>query len=100
MGRILEIMTRDLEVRLEDLEIQFEYSDAARAFLVEKGFDANFGARPLRRAIQTYLEDPLSEKMLTGELSKGVRVIIDAGDDKLAFVVEKKSLEKKSKVTP
>jgi ATP-dependent Clp protease ATP-binding subunit ClpC len=94
MGRILEIMTHDLEARLEDLEIQFEYSDAARAFLIEKGFDANFGARPLRRAIQTYLEDPLSEKMLTGELAKGSRIRIDAGNDKLTFEVQN------SEVTP
>jgi len=94
MARILEIMTRDLELRLEDLEIQFEYTDTAREFLIEKGFDANFGARPLRRAIQTYLEDPLSEKMLTGELSKGARIRIDAGEDKLLFDVAK------SEVTP
>jgi ATP-dependent Clp protease ATP-binding subunit ClpC len=94
MARILEIMTRDLEARLEDLEIQFEYTDTAREFLIEKGFDANFGARPLRRAIQTYLEDPLSEKMLTGELAKGSRIRIDAGNDKLSFEVQK------SEVTP
>ena len=82
------------EQRLHDLEVQFEYTEAARDFLISQGFDANLGARPLRRAIQTYLEDPLSEKMLIGDLKKGTKIQIDAGDNRLVFEVEK------SEVTP
>jgi ATP-dependent Clp protease ATP-binding subunit ClpC len=88
MSQILRIMTSDLEQRLRDLQISFEFTDAAREFLISKGFDTALGARPLRRAIQTYLEDPLSEKMLIGSLEKGTRLKIDAGNDKLTFEVE------------
>ncbi|MFQ5599516.1 MAG: ATP-dependent Clp protease ATP-binding subunit [Candidatus Krumholzibacteriia bacterium] len=94
MGKILTIMTSDLEQRLIDLEVQFEYTDAARDFLISQGFDANLGARPLRRAIQTHLEDPLSERMLIGELEKGAKIHIDAAENHLVFEVEK------SEVTP
>ena len=89
MAEILKVMTFDLEQRLKDLQISFEFTDAARNFLINKGFDANLGARPMRRAIQTYLEDPLSERMLQGTLEKGTRLKIDAADDKLVFDVEK-----------
>jgi ATP-dependent Clp protease ATP-binding subunit ClpC len=88
MGQILSVMTQDLEQRLRDLEIHFEFTPAAREFLIGKGFDPNLGARPLRRAIQTYLEDPLSERMLLGTLEKGRRMKIDAGDGKLLFEME------------
>jgi ATP-dependent Clp protease ATP-binding subunit ClpC len=89
MRKILRIMTADLETRLMDLEIQFEFSDTAVEFLIEEGFDTNLGARPLRRAIQTYLEDPLSEKMLIGQLERGTKIRIDARKKKLTFEVEK-----------
>ena len=90
MREILKIMTSDLEQRLRDLQIHFDFTEAARDFLITQGFDANLGARPLRRAIQTYLEDPLSEKMLLGGLEKGARIRVDAGDNhKLVFEVEK-----------
>jgi ATP-dependent Clp protease ATP-binding subunit ClpC len=92
MAKILGIMTTDLEQRLRDLQISFDFSDAAREFLIGKGFDPNLGARPLRRAIQTYLEDPLSERMLLGTLEKGSRLRIDAGDDKLVFEIEKQGV--------
>ncbi len=88
MHQILEIMTADLEKRLTDLDIHFEFTETAQEFLISQGFDTNLGARPLRRAIQTYLEDPLSERMLRGELSRGGKVRIDAGDKKLLFEVE------------
>jgi ATP-dependent Clp protease ATP-binding subunit ClpC len=107
MKQILQIMTLDLEQRLRDLEIQFDYTDAARDFLIEQGFDSNLGARPLRRAIQTYLEDPLSEKLLTGEVKKGFLIHIDTGNGKLKFVCEKRpgapekpARSEKSEVTP
>jgi ATP-dependent Clp protease ATP-binding subunit ClpC len=92
MGEILKVMTRELEQRLRDLQITFEFTDAAREFLITKGFDANLGARPLRRAIQTHLEDPLSEMMLRGGLDKGVLLKIDLGDGKLLFEVEKQGV--------
>ncbi len=92
MGDILNVMTADLEQRLRDLQISFEFTEAAKTFLIGKGFDSNLGARPLRRAIQTYLEDPLSERLLTGSLEKGTRLKIDAGDDKLVFEVEKQGV--------
>jgi len=88
MRQILEIMTADLERRLRDLEVHFEYTEAARDFLIAQGFDANLGARPLRRALQTHLEDPLSEKMLRGELARGTKIRIDAGNKRLVFEVE------------
>jgi ATP-dependent Clp protease ATP-binding subunit ClpC len=89
MRRILEIMTVDLERRLKDLEVHFEFTEAARDFLISQGFDTNLGARPLRRALQTHLEDPLSEKMLRGEMARGTKVRIDAGNKGLVFEVEK-----------
>jgi ATP-dependent Clp protease ATP-binding subunit ClpC len=89
MHQILQIMTADLEKRLTDLDIHFEFSEAAKEFLISTGFDANLGARPLRRAIQTHLEDPLSERMLRGELARGGKVRVDAGDKKLLFEVER-----------
>jgi ATP-dependent Clp protease ATP-binding subunit ClpC len=92
MALILAIMTHDLEQRLRDLQISFEFTDAAREFLIGKGFDPNLGARPLRRAIQTYLEDPLSERMLLGNLEKGSRLRIDAVDGKLSFEVERQGV--------
>jgi ATP-dependent Clp protease ATP-binding subunit ClpC len=100
MSEILKIMTSDLEQRLRDLQIQFDFSDEARDFLITQGFDSNLGARPLRRAIQTYLEDPLSEKMLIGGLEKGVRLRVERAEGKLRFEVEKAEKSEKSEVTP
>jgi len=60
---------------------------AASEFLVERGYDEHFGARPLKRAIQKYVEDPLSEKILVGEFARGEEIEVDAAPDKerLAF---------------
>lgn len=56
-------------------------TDAAVAFLVDHGYDEKFGARPLKRAIQRYLEDPLSEKILVAEFSAGDEIEVDIDDD-------------------
>jgi len=65
---------------------------AAKEFLVEKGYDAQFGARPLRRAIQKYVEDPMAEAILSNSLAEGDKIIIDYDPDKpeeLTFHIEK-----------
>jgi ATP-dependent Clp protease ATP-binding subunit ClpC len=56
-------------------------TDAAVAFLVERGYDEKFGARPLKRAIQRFLEDPLSEKILVAEFTPGDEIEVDVDDD-------------------
>ncbi|MBC8085751.1 MAG: ATP-dependent Clp protease ATP-binding subunit [Phycisphaerae bacterium] len=85
---IVSILFREVQSRLVDEEITLRLTDAAVTFLVDHGHDEHFGARPLKRAIQRYIEDPLSEKLLQGEFSKGDDVEIDVvvGEkDKLDF---------------
>jgi ATP-dependent Clp protease ATP-binding subunit ClpC len=83
IGEIVHIMLKEVHERLEEEELTLSLTDAAVSFLVEKGYDEKFGARPLRRAIQRYLEDPLSEKILVSEFSPGNLIEVDvteAGD--------------------
>jgi ATP-dependent Clp protease ATP-binding subunit ClpC len=87
--QIVAIMLREVQKRLAEDEITLRLSDAATSFLVKNGSDEKYGARPLKRAIQRYIEDPLSEKILLGEFSRGDEVEIDAlpDADKLEFKV-------------
>ncbi len=71
IGDIVHILLGDVRKRLEQEELSIHLTDEAISFLVDKGYDEKFGARPLKRAIQRYLEDPLSEKILTQEFSHG-----------------------------
>jgi ATP-dependent Clp protease ATP-binding subunit ClpC len=75
---IVSILFREVQGRLTDEEITLRLTETATSFLVDHGYDEHFGARPLKRAIQRYIEDPLSEKILQGEFSKGDEVEIDA----------------------
>ena len=75
-----------MEARVAEHEISITLTDAAREWLAREGFDPEYGARPLRRTVQRYVEDPLSRKILSGELSKGDEVTVDAGEDGLTFV--------------
>ncbi len=86
---IVELQLRDLEKRLEAQKIKLRLTDAARSFLAERGYDPVYGARPLKRAIQTYLMNPLSKKLLAGEFETGETVEADhpEGADALAFAV-------------
>jgi len=77
IGQIVHILLSDVRARLSEEQLSLALSDAAVAFLVEKGFDEKFGARPLRRAIQKYLEDPLSEKILLAEFSAGDEIGVE-----------------------
>ena len=88
MRLIVEILLGDVNTRLRNMEIAFDFSDSAKDFLCRVGYDPEQGARPLRRAIQKYVEDPLSEKLLRGEISHNSRVRVDGGNDQLLFVNE------------
>ena len=82
--QIVEIQVRRLNERLAEHEITLDITKAARELLVNEGFDPQFGARPLRRAIQRLIEDPLAEKLL-GLRDKATRVVADAKDGEIAF---------------
>ncbi len=60
-------------------------TDAAKSFLVDKGFDKAYGARPLKRTIQKYLEDPLSEEVLKGRFRGNQEILVDADENELTF---------------
>jgi ATP-dependent Clp protease ATP-binding subunit ClpC len=85
--QIVDILLLEVNERLRGLEIEFEFTDQAKDFLCEVGFDPTRGARPLRRAIQKHLEDPLSEKLLRGEVKSHCRLSIGVQADKLTFKV-------------
>jgi len=86
--QIVEILLRDVTKRLHNLNIEFEFTQASKDLLCELGYNPEQGARPLRRSIQKYLEDPLSEKLLRGEVTSNCRLRIDAaGERELSFTV-------------
>jgi ATP-dependent Clp protease ATP-binding subunit ClpC len=85
IGQIVHIMLKEVNMRLADDNHKLRLTDAAVAFLVDKGYDEKFGARPLRRAIQRYLEDPLSEKILGTELNGGEDIEVDLTPEKDAL---------------
>ena len=86
--QIVDLMLQNTVNALKEKDIKIEISDKAKNYLLEKGTDIKFGARPLRRAIQRYLEDELSEMILKGELLDGQTVNVDFANDKLKFEVK------------
>ena len=85
--QIVDLMLQNTIKALKEKDIKIEVSDKAKNYLLEKGTDIKFGARPLRRAIQRYLEDELSEMILKGELLDGQTVNVDFANDNLKFKV-------------
>ncbi|MFO3795780.1 MAG: ATP-dependent Clp protease ATP-binding subunit [Anaerolineales bacterium] len=87
MERIVDLQIKEVQERLEEHNIRIELTSAARAWLAKSGYDPAFGARPLRRAIQKYLESPLSVQLLSGELHPNttIRVDLDEAEQKLTF---------------
>jgi len=84
---IVAILARDVQKRLGEEELTLRLTQGATDFLVDHGYDEHYGARPLKRAIQKYVEDPLSEKILVGDFAKGDEIEVDVAPDKerLAF---------------
>mgnify|MGYP003342727297 FL=1 len=84
--QIVDLMIASLDERLRAKDMGIELTKAAKDLLAKKGYDPLLGARPLRRTIQRDIEDPISERILFGELSDGEIILVDAKDDEFTFV--------------
>lgn len=90
LRKIIDIEISEVQKRLHEQNIQLKLNEKAKEFLIEKGFDPTFGARPLKRTIQRFLEDPLSEDIIAGKFKEGGVVSVDAKPDHLIFEMSKK----------
>ena len=88
LTEIVNLMLSDTQNVLNDRNIKMYVSDEAKKYLLQKGTDIKYGARPLRRAVQRYVEDELSDMLLRNELKNGQKVYIDLKEDKLSFNVK------------
>jgi len=94
MQEIVVLQMKEVQDRLNEHDITVELTDAARAWLAKEGYDPAFGARPLRRAIQKYVESPLSVELLAGKFKDGAVVMVDEKDNKIVFNTAKTSKRK------
>ncbi|QJQ32160.1 ATP-dependent chaperone ClpB [Sphingomonas lacunae] len=88
MGGIVDIQVERVQKLLADRKIRLELSDGARAWLGRVGYDPVYGARPLKRAVQRHLQDPLADLILKGEVPDGATIKVDEGDGALMMVVD------------
>ena len=86
-------MLNDLKARLEPLGVSLEFTEEAVRTIAKAGFDPVYGARPLRREIQTKVEDPLSEELLAGDLKAGGTAVCDASGGKIIFQIQEKRID-------
>jgi len=94
--KIVELELSKVEQRLKNKKLKIKVTDSAKEFLAEKGFDQSLGARPLKRVIQRLILDPLSLKIVSGEIKEGERVLVDLEDDKIKFLTPKNLIKTKS----
>ena len=94
--KIIDIELKGLLKRVGELGYHIQVSDAAKKFLTEKGYDPQYGARPLKRAIQKYLEDELAEVIIKGDLPEGGTLYVDCDKENDKLKVKSKKLEAKS----
>jgi len=85
LRHIVELMVKDLQNRLAERKLGVELTEEAKSWLSKEGYDPLYGARPLRRAIERYVENPLSNKVLSGEFNEGDTILVDLVDDGLIF---------------
>ena len=86
---IVGLLIHEVEQRLAERDIKLEVNEEAKAWLAQKGYDPVYGARPLRRAIQRYVENPISTRILQGEFKEGDTITINLQEDNLSFAVVK-----------
>ncbi|MFC1943921.1 ATP-dependent Clp protease ATP-binding subunit [Chloroflexota bacterium] len=87
--QIVDLLMRDVEGRLSERNMTISLTEESKAYLVEKGFDPNFGARPLKRTIQREIESPISKRILAGEFVEGDSIEVDLVPDGLVFTVDR-----------
>src|SRR5467141_229287 len=85
--RIVDLEVNKVLMRIKAKDVHIELNQSAKEFLIDKGYDPQYGARPMRRAVERYLEDPLAEELLRGNVKSGDRVEVTAADGKLTFHV-------------
>jgi ATP-dependent Clp protease ATP-binding subunit ClpC len=85
MERIVDLQMEEVSERMSDLGLEVQLTDESRSWLAREGFDPQFGARPLRRALQRHVENPLSIRLLRGDFEKGDVVVVDVTDEGLVF---------------
>jgi ATP-dependent Clp protease ATP-binding subunit ClpC len=90
LKKIVDLLILEVEKRLADRNIKLELDDEAKAWLLKEGYEPAYGARPLRRAIQRYVENPLSSRILQGEIKDGNTVVVGVDEDVLSFSTKKK----------
>jgi len=98
--KIVDLQMKEVRSRLSDHDLKIELTLAAKQWLAKQGYDEDFGARPLKRALQRYVESPLSVKLLQGEFTKGDHVLVDAEDGKLVFSHDGQIPEKQEADSP
>ena len=87
--KIIDIELKKVIHRIEDLGYKIELSKVAKEFIAEKGFDKQYGARPLKRAIQKYIEDLLAEEIVNNRLTEGDQIVLDLEDSKEGLIVQR-----------
>ena len=85
LRQIVDLLVKDLQQRLAERELGVEITDKAKSWLAKEGYDPVYGARPLRRAIERHVENPLSTKLLRGEFGQGDTIVVDLGHKGLTF---------------
>ncbi len=95
LRQIVDLMVDDIRKRLEPIGIDIFLTDEAKDFVSSKGYDSVYGARPLKRALQTYVEDPLSEEFLTGAWSEGDTIVVSVQNEELSFTKKEANAEAK-----
>ena len=93
--KIVNLQLKELQNRLDEKSIVIKVSESAKKFLMEKGYDIENGARPMRRAIENYIESPLAEGMLSGEFKEGDLISVMKMEDSLQFYVLQIKADKK-----
>jgi ATP-dependent Clp protease ATP-binding subunit ClpC len=86
---VVDLLLHEVEGRLVERNINIDVSEETKAWLVQKGYDPVYGARPLRRAIQRYVENPMSSKILQGEFKEGDTVAVSLQEDNLTFTARR-----------
>jgi len=98
--RIVDLEVDKVLARIKAKEVHIDLQQSAKEFLIDKGYDPQYGARPMRRAVERFLEDPLAEELLRGNVKPGDRVDVVAADGKLSFKVPESQAQSSTPVAP